>query len=211
MGDNVDVKCVFCDRGNFEERLVHEDENFWTIATLGQITDGGYLLLVPKRHVSCVGAMETTEVAKLERALAVVRSAVELEYDVAPIIFEHGIVGQTVLHAHLHILPANIRLEHRIYRDFPDARINFLASFEILRWTHAWEGIIPLERKYLLWVTSEGLIKIVWNPPAPKQYLRTITAELLGRPERGDWKNMDPGLDRRLWSETVARMKPYFS
>ena len=31
--------CVFCDRSKFEERLIHETENFYVIATLGQITD----------------------------------------------------------------------------------------------------------------------------------------------------------------------------
>jgi len=57
---------VFCDKKQFEERLVGETKNFWIIATLGQITDGGYLLLVPKKHVECVGAMEERAVERLD-------------------------------------------------------------------------------------------------------------------------------------------------
>jgi len=47
MGDN----CPFCDKKQFEERLIAEVDGFYLIATLGQITDGGYVLLVPKEHV----------------------------------------------------------------------------------------------------------------------------------------------------------------
>lgn len=58
----MESDCVFCDRSKFEERLCGETKDFWIIATLGQITDGGYVLLVPKRHVECVGAMDKNEV-----------------------------------------------------------------------------------------------------------------------------------------------------
>jgi len=49
--------CVFCDRAQFEDRLVGETKDFFVIATLGQITDGGYVLLVPKEHIACMGAL----------------------------------------------------------------------------------------------------------------------------------------------------------
>ena len=51
---------------------------------------------------------------------------------------------------------------------------------------------------------------VCWNPPAPPQYLRLIVAELLGHPERGNWRNMDPELDKQLGQETVDRLKLYF-
>ena len=66
-------------------------------------------------------------------------------------------------------------------------------------------------KKYLLWSTPEGMIKVAIDPPALLQYLRIVAAELIGRPERGDWRNMDQELDKQLWQETVNRLKPYFS
>jgi hypothetical protein len=191
--------CVFCDRKMFEERLVVETESFNVIATLGQITNGGYVLIVPKNHVECAGAMNRAELSDLMSLMSVVRVLVEKEYGPA-IVFEHGIVGQTIPHA-----PARIDLTEKIKKDFPDSATRILGEAgEIAR----------LHRKkrapYLLWESSDGDLYSCWNPPAPRQYLRIAAAELLGVPERADWKKMNPDLDRKLWSETVSRLKKYF-
>jgi hypothetical protein len=66
-------------------------------------------------------------------------------------------------------------------------------------------------KKYLLWSTPEGLLKTVTDPPAPLQYLRTVAAELTGRPERANWRDINQEDDKKLWQETVSRLKPYFS
>lgn len=199
--------CVFCDRTKFEERIIAENKNWYLVATLGQITDGGYILIIPKQHVSCIGAMKEQKLIKIENILRVASDYIEIEYGVRPIIFEHGIVGQTVQHAHLHLLPAEIRMCGRIYRDFPNTQICFLDSLKILRCNYDMTG----RKKYLFWSTPEDILKLVIDPPAPLQYLRIVAAELLGRPERGNWRNMDPELDKQLWQETVSRLKPYFS
>ena len=39
MNDN----CPFCDRTKVAERIVWEDDSFYIIATLGQISNGGYV------------------------------------------------------------------------------------------------------------------------------------------------------------------------
>ncbi len=196
--------CVFCDRKMFEERLVAETGLFNVIATLGQITDGGYVLIVPKNHVECAGAMSRSELSSMFSLMSIVRVLVEKEYGPA-IIFEHGIVGQTIPHAHLHLIPAPIDLSEKIRKDFPTSDMRILGE--------AGE-IIRLHRKkrapYLLWESPGGDLYSCWNPPAPKQYLRIVAADLAGVPERADWKKMDPDLDKRFWSETVRRLKRYF-
>jgi len=204
--------CVFCDRKNFEEQLIGETEQFYFIASLGQITDGGYVLVIPKRHVPCIGAMEKQEIIEIEQTIWKTNNVIRAEYGVRPIIFEHGIVGQTITHAHLHILPAQIRIEHKVRKDFPEARVNVIYSLEILRLLYTTK-----KEKYLLWnvpwylgMDKKILYECAWDPPAPPQYLRLIVAELLGRPERGNWRKMDPELDKRFWSETVLRLKKYF-
>jgi len=153
--------------------------------------------------------MKKQEIVDIDNALHAANNAISIEYGIRPIVFEHGIVGQTIQHAHLHLLPAKIHMCGRIYRDFPNAQFWFLDSdsLEILRCNYVMTGI----KKYLLWSTPEGLLKAAIDPPAPPQYLRIIAAELLGRPERGNWRNMDPELDKRLWQETVSRLKPYFA
>jgi hypothetical protein len=41
-------------------------------------------------------------------------------------------------------------------------------------------------------------------------YLRIVAAEALGKPERANWRTMDAALDKKLYLETVSRLKPYF-
>lgn len=199
-------RCVFCDRIQFEERIVGESKNFWIIATFGQISDGGYVLIVPKRHIPCIGAMELSEFAEMENIQMIARDAIEQEYGRSPhIIFEHGIVGQTIQHAHLHVIPERVPISSRIYADFSGCFHQAIHSWHELKDVYA-EKQMP----YLLWKDYQTPMTVCWNPPAPLQYLRTVTAEAAGRPERANWRTMDPELDRQLWQGTVARLKPYF-
>lgn len=198
--------CVFCDRTQFEERLVGESESFWIIATLGQISNGGYLLLVPKRHVLCLGLMEEYEREEMEKLQAHLYDAVMKEYGIPPyIVFEHGIVGQSVSHAHLHLIPELNTMTERIHRDFSMNEFHATES-----WSELMQAYIKKQEPYLLWRDSQTKMTVCWNPKAKLQYLRSVVAEAVGRPERANWRTMDPELDRLLWSETVTRLKPYF-
>lgn len=204
--------CPFCDRTKVKERIVWEDDSFYIIATLGQISNGGYVLLVPKNHVSCLGAMTKSEIELIEILRQKINFAILKEYGVAPgIIFEHGIVGQTVKHAHLHFIPENSNITARILKDFPDSEINIVSSLNELQNLYTQK-----QKPYLLWRDSlwkdsnACFFNVCWNPPAFSQYLRIVVAETVGRPERASWRNMDPELDKQMWTETVVRLKPYF-
>ncbi|MEK7090616.1 MAG: HIT family protein [Patescibacteria group bacterium] len=214
----MDSACVFCDRKNLEERLIYENDDFYVAATLGQITDGGYILIIPKRHVVCLTELTShipnSETGRLTSLSLEVNTILKAEYkkikgfysytDITTM-FEHGIVGQTVKHAHLHMLPDLKDFSRRIKKDFPQSEIQELKYAE-----HIQKLYKDNPRPYLFWTNVIGKGTVCWNPPAPAQYLRLIAAELLGRPERGNWKNMDPELDKRLSEETVRRLKPYF-
>lgn len=210
----MENNCPFCDRKQFEERLIAETDEFYVIATLGQITDSGYILVFPKQHVSCLGAMEEPELVFLSSLLHTkVRPAFESEYPPMKMMFEHGIVGQTIKHAHLHIVPGEFHISARLERDFPKE------SFErsVLYMSTPLIDLGKLYKKkqipYLLWKDESTMFfvpTVCWNPPAPSQYLRIVTAEALDKPERANWRNMDAGLDRKLWTETVQRLRSYF-
>lgn len=195
--------CVFCDRSQFEERLCGETKDFWIIATLGQITDGGYTLLVPKRHIECVGAMDLKILNDLALAADRVDFAVSSEYGVKPIVFEHGIVGQSIKHAHLHFVPTHCLFTKRVRGDFPGTKIVAINSWDDLKNFYATH-----QKPYLFWKDTEGA-GICLNPPASMRYFRTVLAEAVGRPERANWCTMNQELDKKLWSETALRLKTY--
>ena len=199
----MDKHCPFCDPGQFEERLVGSIGSFHVIATLGQISEGGYLLLVPKVHTLCLGSLPNMR--ELEWAIAHMRNALMKEYAMRSVtLFEHGIVGQTVPHAHLHLIPEAVAIGGRVRNDFPRHLIEEFADFRAFYFAYALE-----QRPYLLWKEQGGRISVCWRPPAPSQYLRIVVAEALEKPERANWRTMDATVDRKLYLETVSRLKSY--
>ena len=215
-GKLVESICSFCDIGQFEERLIAKVDGFYVIATLGQITDGGHVLLLPIEHTLCMGAFTKEQVARGLKLSQKICRVLTREYKLQrfrellhPVtIFEHGIVGQTIKHAHAHFLPVIVNLTPRILNDFPGSaveRIKYVGQIQNL--------YADNPRPYLFWATgqsSDTKERVCWNPPAPSQYLRIIAAGAIGRPERADWRRMDRELDGRLRAETVRLLKPYF-
>lgn len=199
----MEKSCPFCSPSQFGERFIGEIGSFNVVPTLGQITEGGYVLLVSKEHIPCWGG--ACDERNLDRVVASLSAMLSKEYGGSPItIFEHGIVGQTVFHAHLHLIPETIAIGARVRNDFPN-RIEQFEDFADFQLTYTFT-----ERPYLLWREPGNKLSVCWNPPAPPQYLRTVVAEALGKPERANWRIMDAALDRKLYLETVARLKPYF-
>ncbi len=197
--------CVFCDFSKIQANTLASIRGLNITATLGQITDGGYLLIMPMNHVACLGAMDKDQLATFKQVTTEVKLAIQEEYKTGVTIFEHGIIGQTIPHAHLHLLPANIDITERIETDFPESKIEIVTGFNKLRLLYS------LKRTpYLFWSDPAGYFRVCWNPPAPKMYLRLIASEMLGVLERGNWQTMNPDLDKKLREETLERLTPYF-
>lgn len=197
----MSARCPFCDRGALEDRLILESPNFAVIPTKGQILDG-YTLLIPKRHTICFGDLSESEMDEAVMLLERVRNAVTAAYGQPPIVFEHGVVGQTVRHAHLHVVPTAVDLLARIVADFPDyQRVSTLAAVQ---------ETFQREGPYLYYENAKGE-KHVFRIFKWPQYLRLVLAEEVGHPERGDWKKMDPLLDQKMmlstWETLAAALK----
>jgi diadenosine tetraphosphate (Ap4A) HIT family hydrolase len=192
----MSARCPFCDRGALEDRLILESANFAVIPTKGQIVDG-YVLLIPKRHTICFGDLSESEMDEAVMVLERVRTAMTSAYGRAPIVFEHGVIGQTVRHAHLHVVPSPVDLFARIVKDFPDyGRVSTLAAVQ---------ETFQREGAYLYYENAAGE-KHVFHIFKWPQYLRIVLAEEVGHPERGDWKKMDPLLDAEMMLDTWKKL-----
>lgn len=197
--------CVFCDPEKIEPRTIASFDGVNIVATLGQITEGGYILLIPANHVPCVGAMDEVQIATVDRVSREIAYCLKQKYRSAVTIFEHGIVGQTINHAHIHFFPDDVDLAYRIQSDFPESEIQTLNNLVELQQLYQ-----ERRQPYLLCSAQFGKFMVCWNPPAQSQYLRIVTAEALSVPERADWKKMDPDLDNALIDETIRILKPCF-
>jgi diadenosine tetraphosphate (Ap4A) HIT family hydrolase len=67
----------------------------------------GHVLVVSRRHLRCYGAATEAELQDLDRAAARVAPFLSARYGKV-LIFENGVAGQSVPHAHLHLIPANL-------------------------------------------------------------------------------------------------------
>jgi diadenosine tetraphosphate (Ap4A) HIT family hydrolase/8-oxo-dGTP pyrophosphatase MutT (NUDIX family) len=67
----------------------------------------GHLLLIPRPHLACYGALPRRLYSEF-RALKARIAAFLAEAFAPPVFFEHGVVAQTVPHAHLHAVPARL-------------------------------------------------------------------------------------------------------
>ncbi len=97
-----DPACPFCRRDALDG-LLAETEHFFVLADHAPLV-AGHLLLVPRAHYACYGALPAALEAEL---LALKRRAADFliaSYR-APLFFEHGVFRQTVYHAHLHAIP----------------------------------------------------------------------------------------------------------
>ena len=98
--------CPFCARSALEVVLM-ETSNLYVLADNAPLVEG-HLLIVPKRHWACYGAVPATcddELAATKRQVA---NFLDQTYRSA-CFFEHGVFRQTVFHAHLHAFPLGAR------------------------------------------------------------------------------------------------------
>jgi diadenosine tetraphosphate (Ap4A) HIT family hydrolase len=95
-------ECVFCEREALDIILA-ETEHFFLLADNAPLVEG-HLLIVPREHYACFGAVpEALDDELLALKAGVARFCAEV-YQPASF-FEHGVFGQSVSHAHLHAVP----------------------------------------------------------------------------------------------------------
>jgi diadenosine tetraphosphate (Ap4A) HIT family hydrolase len=94
--------CAFCQPDKITD-ILKETTNFLLVADHAPLVEG-HLLVIPKNHFACYGAVPTSLDAELFALKDELRTFYTRFY--APVVFwEHGVFRQTVFHAHLHCFP----------------------------------------------------------------------------------------------------------
>jgi diadenosine tetraphosphate (Ap4A) HIT family hydrolase len=95
--------CAFCDP-QASPGVLTENEHTRLIPDLFPVAPG-HVLLVSKAHLACYGAASPAVLGDLEELSQTAAAFVRQEYRVEPVLWENGGAGQTVFHAHLHVMP----------------------------------------------------------------------------------------------------------
>ena len=96
-------ECLFCETAKIKQDILWESQDFYVKVGVG-ILGPGHVMLIPRKHVPCLAKLS----APLTKNFLSIKEKISNELKSsfsAPIMYEHGIYGQSIYHAHLHFLP----------------------------------------------------------------------------------------------------------
>lgn len=164
--------CPHCDRNGWAfEFLLEEHHLFYLLADCHPLIEG-HLLLIPKRHTSSMGQYTPEEWKEFKKLYEYASAWITKEYGTVAT-FEHGVIGQTVFHSHVHLIPFKGTPEQVI----PEGKFYPLQAVEDLK-----EPYLFFSINGKMWTVDPSL--------GEPRFFRDRFARLLNQPERGNWKAM---------------------
>jgi diadenosine tetraphosphate (Ap4A) HIT family hydrolase len=100
------TSCIFCSRSD-QPAALFETERLYVMPDKFPICPG-HTLIISKEHLACYGAATADLQRELEQAAQVARSFLTEAYGKPLFVWENGVSGQSVYHAHLHLMPLPI-------------------------------------------------------------------------------------------------------
>jgi histidine triad (HIT) family protein len=179
---NVESKneCRFCDPNfhGFRYKL-KETEKFLVVCTEFPLCEG-HVLIIPKKHFSCVGEFDAGSMEEFKKIYREVKDSLKNIYG-SIAAFEHGKIGQTVFHSHVHIFPFGGDFDSIIAEGK-----SFASPLEEI------DGLVDIYRKdgrYLF--LSIGGERWTIDPKLGEPgFFLSRFARAMGKPDRADWKTM---------------------
>ena len=173
--EHIREHCPFCDKGALAlTYLLEETTHFRIVSDYNPLTDA-HILIIPKDHVSSVGEYSDELFAEFSPIYEKVSKFVLSKYGSVSS-FEHGKIGQTVFHSHMHVL------------SFTGDPLVIIPEGE--KYLKKITGIKALRGKteYLFFSVGNKnwLVDTALGEP---RFFRNRFAKALGIPERANWKN----------------------
>lgn len=101
--DRPSEGCIFCSRTD-QPSVLFETAHFYAMPDKFPLLPG-HILIISKPHLRCLAEAADPQLAELDQAADRVRKFLVDAYGGEPFTWENGISGQSVFHAHLHLLP----------------------------------------------------------------------------------------------------------
>jgi len=170
------MDCPHCPGGFGLEHPLYEDDLFWIVCDVHPLVQG-HILIIPKNHISVMGALPDSAFNKYKELYSNVKTFINSNYDEIAV-FEHGITGQTVFHAHTHFLPFTGDTS-KIIED--NKSLRKISSLEDVRTE------FKQKQKYLFFENKNQMYLVDTNLGYPG-FFRKIFGTLLDAENRANWK-----------------------
>jgi diadenosine tetraphosphate (Ap4A) HIT family hydrolase len=170
------LECPHCDPASFAlKKVLQETKNFYIVCDVHPLIEG-HILIIPKKHLSCIGELPEKLFQEFVRLYDKVAKFLLDNYGLVSS-FEHGKIGQTVFHAHMHFLPYDGRPENII----PENKFRAIQKLSDPR------TIFAQNKEYLFFSIGKNLWVVEPTVVSPG-FFRQRFAQALKRAERGDWR-----------------------
>lgn len=172
--------CSHCDPRSFALKYPLEvTNNFWVVCDVHPIIEG-HILIIPKKHIVCVGAYPKELFQEFIVLYYKISQFIQKTYGKVSS-FEHGKIGQTVFHSHVHLLPYKGNPTTII----PEGETKFFKIDDLSQLIN----IFNKDSQYLFFSIGGNKWVVDTAIGAPR-FFRDRFSNALNRPERGNWKNM---------------------
>ncbi|MCK4729768.1 MAG: HIT domain-containing protein [Candidatus Aenigmarchaeota archaeon] len=168
--------CAHCPGGIGLQYPLSKDKILQVVCDVHPLVQG-HILIIPKEHISCMGNLPDEKFARYEELYNKVKHFVS-EYYGPTAVFEHGVTGQTVFHAHTHFFPYKGTTNSIIPQDYALKKID---SF------HDIKKEFDEKNKYLFLENNNEMYMVDTDLGYPR-FFREIFAKLLNVEERANWK-----------------------
>ena len=171
--------CPHCPGGVCLKYPLFEDEYFWTGCDAHPLVEG-HIEIIPKEHISCMGALDDESFARYKALYEKVLNFLDKTYGEAGV-FEHGVTGQTVFHAHTHFLPFSKTVGEIV----PEKEsLNTISKLDEL------QTEFGRKNKYLFFAVGSSKFLVDTKLGQPR-FFRDRFAKSLDVEELGNWKKTE--------------------
>lgn len=184
--------CVFCDivkngdNNNEKEKniILYEDELILITQATGSPVRG-YLMIIVKQHINGFAELSQNELKYVERIIAIIKNFYKKSFNINSILLEHGSTEsgrhpQSIVHAHLHLIPFNFseEIESELLTTLKLEPIESLEDIKINEKLDYWLYCDPKGKYY----TSSNILD------APRSIFMNLIAKQINLPLPYEWR-----------------------
>ena len=184
--------CVFCDivkngdNNNEKEKniILYEDELILITQATGSPVRG-YLMIIVKQHINGFAELSQDELKYVERIIAIIKNFYKKSFNINSILLEHGSTEsgrhpQSIVHAHLHLIPFNFseEIESELLTTLKLEPIELLENIKINEKLDYWLYCDSKGKYY----TSSNILD------APRSIFMNLIAKQINLPLPYEWR-----------------------
>jgi len=188
--------CPHCEGGFGLKYSLFDDEYFWIVCDVHPLIEG-HILIIPKDHVSCMGSLPKASFIRFKELYEKVLVFLNKTYGQTGV-FEHGITGQTVFHAHTHFLPFNKSINDIV----PEKElIHTISTLDEIKTE------FNKNHQYLFVAINNNKLLVDTKIGYPR-FFRDRFAKALDAEERGNWKKTRNNVElMKIFETDIQKLK----